>query len=69
MTIRDDLRDRVAQATGLRDVEALEARVRSLEVAVPENILLAEALEQVVDRLERAVADVVAGQARGEVGP
>ena len=69
MTIRDDLRDRVADAAGLRDLGTLEERVRSLEVAVPENTALATDLERVVERLERAVVEVVDGPARGEVGP
>lgn len=69
MTIRDDLRGRVADAAGLRDLGALEERVRSLEVAVPENTALATDLERVVERLERAVVEVVDGPARGEVGP
>lgn len=54
---------RVAAASGLEDLDALEERVDSLTVAVAENAALAVPLADLVGSLEHDVADVLAAVA------
>jgi hypothetical protein len=57
--VRDGVRRRVAGATGLDELGALEAVADSLEVAVRENRELEVPLTALVDGLERDVAEVL----------
>lgn len=68
MSPPDRLRDKLAGVTGARELEPLEARVASLEVAIAENSALAEPLGQVVDEIERAVVEVIERSGPGAVG-
>lgn len=54
--LRADIRGRLSGAVGMRELVAVEARIASLEVAVPENLALEMALEDLVTDLERTVA-------------
>lgn len=51
--------DRLTGATGMDEVDRLEAVVASLGVAVEENGALEEPLVALVDALERDVAEVL----------
>ncbi len=57
--LRDGVRRRVSDATGLDEVADLTATVDSLEVAVAENRALEVPLAALVDDLEREVAEVL----------
>lgn len=59
MSVRNVVRGRLGDVSGIGELEPLEARVASLEVAVAENTALAAALVRVVDDLERAVAGAI----------
>ncbi len=57
--LRADVRGRLSGAVGMRELVDVEARIASLEVAVPENLALETALEDLVTDLERTVAGIV----------
>jgi hypothetical protein len=57
--VRRRVQGRVALATGLDELSALEASVDSLEAAVRENTELQVPLTTLVDALERDVAAVL----------
>jgi hypothetical protein len=67
--VRGRIAERVEDISGARELDAVEARIDSLEVAVAENRALEVPLERLVGDLERAVAGVVEQTVAGEVGP
>lgn len=68
MSARERVADRVRAASGLAGASGLEARLASLEVAVPENARLEVPLAALVDGLERDVAEVLARQGERGMG-
>ena len=66
MSVTDRLGARLSGVTGSAELDAVEARIASLEVAVAENLALEVPLERIVADLERAVAGVVATSAGEE---
>ena len=66
--VRDGVRRRVADATGLDELGSLEAAADSLEVAVRENRELEVPLTALVDGLERDVAEVLSRRAGTGMG-
>ncbi|WP_210650472.1 hypothetical protein [Nocardioides sp. SYSU D00065] len=64
----DRVGDRLAGITGSEELDALDAAVGSLEVAVRENRALEVPLAVLVDGLERDVAEVLSRRADAGMG-